>query len=236
MDTNIDYDALKARGFLREKQDGFFTLRTRMLFGNYSEHQLRRLAEISKKYAKGFVHLTVRQGVEIPFIKFEDIEKVEKEIKDSGILTGTSGPRLRTTTTCPGNNWCKRGLINTFSLFEKIEERGIKCGLVLPHKFKIVISGCPNTCTRVQSSEIGIHGEVDIATKKIGYAIYLGGCGGVTPHIGFKLNQILSTEEEVLDLIERVVDFYRNNAKPRQRLALLIKEIGREKFLKEIGF
>jgi len=234
MDTNIDYDDLKGRGFLREKQDGLFTLRTRMVSGNYGEYHLKKLAEISKKYARGFVHLTVRQGLEIPFIKFEDIEKVEKELKTAGILTGSSGPRLRATTACPGNNWCKRGLIDTFSLFEKIEERGIKCGVRLPHKFKIVISGCPNTCTRAQGSEIGIHGQVDPTTKKIGYAVYLGGCGGITPYMGFKLSRTLA-EEEVLDLIEKVVRFYHKNAKPRQRLALLIKEIGKENFLKKVG-
>ncbi|MGB3081408.1 MAG: hypothetical protein WBB86_00290, partial [Candidatus Omnitrophota bacterium] len=43
------------------------------------------------------------------------------------------------------------------------------------------------------------------------------------------------TEKEVLSLIENVVNFYKNNAKPRQRLALLIEGIGKENFLKAIG-
>jgi len=183
------------------------------------------------------VHLTVRQGIEVPFIKYEDIDKIEAEINKAGITAGISGPRLRATTACPGNNWCKRGLVDTFTLFDRIEnEKGIKCAMDLPHKFKIVVSGCPNMCTRAEVSEIGIHGAVDInhPEKRTGYAVYLGGCGGRAPRTGFKLSKVY-TEDEVLDIIEKVVKFFKENAKSRQRLALLIEEIGRDNFLKAIG-
>jgi len=233
----IDYDTLKKRGFLRQKQEGFFLLRTRMTLGNYTEKQVSALAEISRKYAKGILHATTRQGLEIPFIKFEDIKHVEKEALNNGIDVGTSGPRVRATTCCPGNNWCKRGLINTYELFGRIEkELGIRCGMDLPHKFKIAISGCPNKCTRAQASEIGIHGQVYTkdGQKTIGHVVYLGGCGGITPRIGFKLDKVFTTEE-VLSIIKKVVIFYKKNAKPRQRLALLIEEIGKDKFLKKIN-
>jgi dissimilatory sulfite reductase (desulfoviridin) alpha/beta subunit len=232
---NIDYDALKKRGFLRQRQDGFFILRVKMPHGVFNAEHFEKLIEISRKYAKGFFHTTTRQGIEIPFIKFEDVAQVEEELKAERIETGTSGPRLRTTTCCPGNNWCKSGLINTFALYRRIEEElNIKCGMDLPHKFKIAISGCPNGCTRPQNSEIGIHGQVDLASpdKHIGYAVYLGGCSGRTPRTGFKLDRVFN-EEEVLKLIEKVVTFYKNNAKPRQRLALLIEEIGKDNFLRQ---
>jgi dissimilatory sulfite reductase (desulfoviridin) alpha/beta subunit len=226
---NLDYDALKKRGFLRQKQEGLFLLRARKRHGNYEAKDLEELVRVSRDFGRGFVHLTTRQGVEIPFIKFEDIDKVEARIKAAGIETGTSGPRLRTTTTCPGNNWCKSGLMDTFSLYDRIEnELNIKCAMDLPHKFKISISGCPNTCTRSQQSEIGVHGTAG------GYSVYLGGCGGRTPRIGFKLNRTFS-EDEALKIIEAVVRFFKNNAKPKQRLALLIEEIGRDNFLKEVG-
>ena len=234
---NIDYESLKKRGFLRQKQDGVFLFRTRMSSGIYSKIQLDKVSQIAQEFGRGFVHLTVRQGIEIPFIKFEDITEVEALVKSAGVNNGASGARLRATTVCPGNNWCKQGLINTFALSDRIEnELGLKCGLDLPHKFKINISGCPNTCTRAQQSEIGVHGAVDFSSpdKHIGYSIYLGGCGGKIPHPGFKLNKVFS-EDETLLIIEKVVNFFKMNAKPKQRLALLIEEIGKEKFLKEAG-
>jgi len=233
----IDYDALKKRGFLRQKQDGFFVLRTKMPHGVFKKEHLDEIAKIADEYGNGFAHTTTRQGIEIPFIKFGDIGAVENRLKSAGIETGASGPRMRTTTCCPGNNWCKSGLINTFSLYDRIEnELGIRCSMDLPHKFKIAISGCPNGCTRPQVSEIGVHGHADPASpeKKIGFAVYLGGCSGRTPRAGFKLDAVF-TEDEALLLIKKVVGFYQKHAKPRQRLALLIEEFGRGEFLKEIG-
>ena len=235
---SIDYEALKKQGFLKQKQEGFFIFRTRKVAGNYSTKQLIAIAEISKKYGKEITHATTRQGIEIPHIRFEDVENVAREAEKAGINFGASGPSLRAITCCPGNNWCRRGLVNTFALSERVEkELGIKCGMELPHKFKIAISGCPNTCTRAQVSEIGIHGEIDMKSpgKKAGYSIYLGGCGGRTPRTGFKLDRVLS-EEEALEVIKRVVEFYKRHAKPRQRLAFLIEEVGRSEFLGQIGF
>lgn len=227
-DTNIDYDALKRRGFLKQRQDGFFVLRTRAAGGLFTKEEIEKLAGLSARYGKGVLHATTRQGMEIPFIKAPDITEVEKLLGEAGIRTGVSGPCLRPVTSCPGNNWCKFGLIDTFSLSKKIEdELGLKCGMPLPHKFKIAISGCPNCCTRPHEAEIGIHGE------GAGYAVYVGGCGGRKPRPGFKLDKAFD-EKEVLLLIKNVVTFFKNKAKPRQRLALLIEEYGKENFLKEV--
>ncbi len=230
---NIDYERLKKAGFLRQRQDGFFILRTRMpSTGAYTDIQLKKLADIAGKHAKGMLHATVRQGLEVPFIKYESISEIEKELASANIDLGTSGPRLRATTVCPGNNWCKQGLVNTFSLASRIEkEWGLKCSLDLPHKFKIAISGCPNTCTRPQASDIGIHGQLDSATKEAGYIVYIGGCGGRASKFGIKLEKVY-TEDEVLHIIERVVKFYKDHAKPRQRLGALIEEFGKDNFLK----
>jgi dissimilatory sulfite reductase (desulfoviridin) alpha/beta subunit len=60
--------------------------------------------------------------------------------------------------------------------------------------------------------------------------VYLGGCGGKTPRIGFKLERIFN-QKEALSVIAKVVKFYKEHAQTRQRLALLIEEFGREKFI-----
>lgn len=211
-------------------------MRTRAASGVYKREHLEKLAEIADKYGKGFVHPTVRQGLEIPFVKIENVPVAEKELKAAGILMGTSGARLRAVTTCPGNNWCRFGLIDTFGLADRLDkELGIRSGLELPHKFKISISGCPNTCARAQSSDIGIHGFMDTAStqKRAGYIIYIGGSGGRNPRDGKKLDRVF-TEDDTMRLVERTIKFYRDNAKPKERLALLIEKIGMDRFLKEV--
>ncbi|MFH2138017.1 MAG: hypothetical protein ABII88_05865 [Candidatus Omnitrophota bacterium] len=232
--NNAKLDLLKKVGFLKAKQEDFFTLRTRMPAGNYTAEQLIKLGELARKYGKGFVHLTVRQGIEIPFINALDIDAVGKELDDSGVQRGTSGPRLRATTCCPGNSWCKRGMIDTFSFFDAVEKFGIRCAMDLPHKFKIAIAGCSNMCTRGQSSEVGIFGAADIQRNQIGYGVYVGGCGGRNPRLGIRLKRIFN-EEEVLSLIEKIVAYYKYNARAKQRLGALIEEAGEEKLLESIG-
>lgn len=236
-DQPIDFKALGKRGFFRQKQDGYFFLRTRTTAGNYSTSQFATISAVAAQYGRDIIHPTTRQGIEIPFIRYQDIDEVESIVLQAGVAIGASGPHLRATTVCPGNHWCKRGLVDTFSLFKRIEDEvGIRSGKELPHKFKITISGCPNRCTRAESTEIGIHGEIDTADpeKRIGYAVYLGGCGGRKPHFGIKLNKVF-TEDEVLGIVERTVAFYKENAKPHQRLAVLIDKIGQDKFLEEVG-
>jgi len=234
-DEKIDYEGLKKRGFLRQKQEGFFVLRTRMASGVYKKETLEKLSETAQKYGRGFVHATTRQGLEIPFIRFEDIGTIEKWLTSSDVLMGTSGARLRTTTVCPGNNWCRFGLIDTFSFEGNIDKLGLRCGTDLPHKFKIAVSGCPNGCTRPQFSDIGIHGEVDLAApdKHIGYAVYIGGSGGKSSKAGFKLDRIFA-EKDVLLLIERIVEFYKKKGRSKQRLGSLIDEYGKDNFCKEV--
>jgi len=235
--SKLDYDATKKRGFLRSRTEGIFTLRTRKIAGNYTGEQLTILGKIAKEYGRDILHMTTRQGIEIPFIPYEKISEIEAILSDHGINVGNSGPRLRATTSCPGNNWCKRGLVNTFEFSRRLEQEvGILTGMDLPHKFKIVVSGCPNACTRAQCSEIGLHGAVGLVDgqQKIGYVIYLGGRGGRDTRIGFKLDNIFS-EDEALELIPKVVHFFKENAKPRQRLSNLIDEYGKDNFLSEIG-
>ena len=61
-----DYAALKKGGFMRQKQKNNFSLRIRVVGGHLDAKQLAKVAEVSEKYGEGYVHLTSRQGVEIP--------------------------------------------------------------------------------------------------------------------------------------------------------------------------
>ena len=76
-----DYSKLKANGFMLQKQKDTFSMRLRVLGGNISVEQLDTISKVAKKYAQGYVHLTSRQGVEIPFVKLEDIDAIVEELR-----------------------------------------------------------------------------------------------------------------------------------------------------------
>ena len=75
MANKVDYAALKKGGFMRQKQKGYGSLRLAVVGGNLTAENIRTVSEVAEKYGKGYVHMTSRQGIEIPFIKVEDLDK-----------------------------------------------------------------------------------------------------------------------------------------------------------------
>ena len=82
----VDYATLKKGGFMRQKQKNNFSLRLRTVGGHMSAEQLAKVAEVAEKYGEGYVHLTSRQGVEIPFIKLDQIEEVKNALAEGDVV------------------------------------------------------------------------------------------------------------------------------------------------------
>ncbi|GHT11393.1 hypothetical protein FACS1894170_04910 [Planctomycetales bacterium] len=160
----VDYKALKNGGFMRQIQKDRFSLRLKVVGGNLTAEQLVTIAEIAKKYGDGHVHLTSRQGVEIPFIHLDNVEDVKTGLSEGGVLTGVCGPRVRTVTACQGSEICPSGCIDTYPLAEEISERYF--GKTLPHKFKFGITGCQNNCLKAEENDLGIKGGYVITWQK----------------------------------------------------------------------
>jgi len=156
----VDYKALKNGGFMRQVQKGCFSLRLKVVGGNLTAQQLTTIAEISKKYGDGHVHLTSRQGVEIPFIRLENVEDVKAELEEGGVNAGVCGPRVRTVTACQGSKICPSGCIDTYTLACEISDRYF--GRELPHKFKFGITGCMNNCLKAEENDFGVKGGLII--------------------------------------------------------------------------
>lgn len=156
----VDYKALKNGGFMRQIQKNNFSLRLKVVGGNLTAKQLTTIAEISKKYGDGHVHLTSRQGVEIPFIKLDDVEAVKSELAAGGVDTGVCGPRVRTVTACQGSEICPSGCMETYPLAVEISDHYF--GRQLPHKFKFGVTGCMNNCLKAEENDIGIKGGYSI--------------------------------------------------------------------------
>ena len=160
----VDYKALKNGGFMRQVQKNHFSLRLKVVGGNLTADQLLTIAAISKKYGAGNIHLTSRQGVEIPFINLADAERVKTELDAGGVNAGVCGPRVRTVTACQGSEICPSGCIDTFPLAVEISSRYY--GRELPHKFKIGVTGCLNNCLKAEENDLGIKGGYAIKWLK----------------------------------------------------------------------
>lgn len=156
---SIDYNELKKGGFLKQRQKDNFIVRFRSLAGNMTSEQLRHLADLADTYGKGYVHVTTRQGAEIPWVNINEYNNIKKEIAEKGLNTGTCGPRIRTVVACPGEEVCQFGLMNSREMAIKLDEAFF--GREVPIKTKIGISGCPNSCAKPQENDIGFVGAIE---------------------------------------------------------------------------
>ncbi|HWQ89485.1 MAG TPA: hypothetical protein VN374_05885 [Desulfitobacteriaceae bacterium] len=84
-------------------------------------------------------------------------------------------------------------------------------GLEMPSKFKMGVSGCPNSCGENHFPDVGI-----LSMLK-GFKLMVGGNGGVTPRIGQTIFEGLD-EEQVLEKIARIIKAYSAGAKKNERL------------------
>lgn len=159
-----DYAALKKGGFMRQKQKNYFSMRLKVVGGQVTAEQLAKVAEIAEKYGHGYVHLTSRQGIEIPFIHLDDIDEVKMELAKGNVESGTCGPRVRTVTACQGREICPSGCIDTTALAEKISDHYF--GRELPHKFKFGVTGCQNNCLKTEENDIGVKGGMEVEWKE----------------------------------------------------------------------
>jgi dissimilatory sulfite reductase (desulfoviridin) alpha/beta subunit len=159
-----DYAALKKGGFMRQKQKNNFSLRLRVVGGNLTAKQLSTIAQVAETYGDGYVHLTSRQSVEIPFIKLEQIDEVKEALAKGEVAPGVCGPRVRTVTACQGEAICPSGCIDTYALAKELDERYY--ARELPHKFKFGITGCQNNCLKAEENDLGVKGAIKVAWKE----------------------------------------------------------------------
>ncbi len=156
----VDYKKLKANGFLPQVQKDVFSMRVRVLGGTVTTKQLATISAIADKYGHGYIHMTSRQGVEIPFIKLEDIDAIVKELNAGGVELAASGPRVRTITACQGGRCCPSGNIDSLAVAEELDKRYY--GRNLPHKFKLGVTGCGNNCLKAEENDLGIKGGREV--------------------------------------------------------------------------
>lgn len=124
--------------------------------GYYNPETLMKVCEVADKY-NAKIKLTSREEVEIQDVDLCDVEELVGEFEDDEILiNGTEGPLFRSIMSCPGEEHCNLGLIDTNELAREIEENYAE--KPANYKFKMGITGCPNRCLAVTTTDFGING------------------------------------------------------------------------------
>ena len=157
--SNEQIMSVKARGFLRNRGTDCFSGRLVTVAGLFTPSELRTIAECAEKYGNGKVIFTARLTAEIVGIPFDKIPEAEAFMAEHGLYFGGTGAKIRPITACKGTT-CVFGNIDTHALAKVIYDKfyiGMR-DVKLPHKFKIGVGGCPNSCMKPSLNDVGIEG------------------------------------------------------------------------------
>ena len=183
---------------------------------------LRKICDVADKYGAE-LKITSAQRIALMGVKEEDLDAIWGELaQEQGAPIGLC---VRSVKICPGTTHCKRAVQDSASLGLKIDK--IYHAMELPNKMKMGISGCLLSCSESAVKDIGVLG-----TNK-GWRILVGGNAGPRPRLGELLVDDVPDEASVLEIIARVIDFYKNSSQPG-RIGKLVEEIGIEAFRAEV--
>lgn len=164
MDVNTK--KLKKNAFRVTKERGLTASRVRVPGGHLDAKYLAMIQEIAETYGDGSVHMTVRQGFEIPGIRYEDMDKVNEllqpiieglKINQPEPGKGYSSSGTRNISACVGNKVCPYACYDTSEFAFKIEKAIFPDDLHV----KVALTGCPNDCAKVRMHDFGIMGMTE---------------------------------------------------------------------------
>lgn len=211
-------------------------LRVAIPYGMLSSAQLRKLADISEQYDRGYGHFSTRQNIQFNWPKLETVPDILAELASVQMhAIQTSGNCIRNTTT------------DQFAgvLADEVVDPRPYCELIrqwstfhpefafLPRKFKIAVNSAAHTDrAAIQVHDIGVQ-IIRNANHELGYRIYVGGGLGRTPMVGQVITEFLP-EEHLLTYLEAIVRVYnqhgRRDNKYKARIKILVKALGIEAF------
>jgi anaerobic sulfite reductase subunit C len=157
--SSIDLNNLKAGGFIKERGKDLFTVRLRVPGGKMAVTRLIKIAEVAEKFGGEFVHLSVRQSIELININFNDIDFVVAELGEGEQKVASCGARVRVPVACGGCEYNPNGLVDTQRSAMEVDRDlfGIETG---HHKFKVGFSGCPFDCPKAAINDVGFVGAI----------------------------------------------------------------------------
>ena len=148
---------VKARGFLLNRGTENFSGRIVPQGSVFTAENLRTIAELAENFGGGKVVFTSRLTAEIVGIPFDQIDAACDFAAARGLYFGGTGAKIRPITACKGTT-CVYGNYDTQALAKTLHEKYYVgwAGVKLPHKFKIGVGGCPNSCMKPALNDFGI--------------------------------------------------------------------------------
>ena len=216
-DVPVDYVGVN------EQQDGKRFVGFTPVGGRVSGTILQAVADAARAAGSDRVRLTPLQKLLVLDVEPDKVDQLIEDVERTGLRARASTWR-RGTLACTGLEFCKLAIVDTkgraASLVDDLEQR--LDGLALDRPVSIGINGCPNSCARIQTTDIGLKGQIvtdDDGNQVEGFQVHLGGGLGADSGLGRKLRGHKVTSAGLGDYVERVVRNYAAGKAEGERFA-----------------
>ncbi|WP_141583924.1 nitrite/sulfite reductase [Actinomadura sp. WMMA1423] len=218
-----------------ELEDRYFMMRVRIDGGQLSGPQLRTIADVSTRYARGTADITDRQNVQLHWVRIEDVPAIWEALEAVGLHTMEAcGDVPRVIIGCPLAGIAADEVVDATPQLREIHDRFIGSPEFsnLPRKFKTAMSGCTSHCTVHEINDIAFTGVVNDAGET-GYQVFVGGGLSTNPMFAQSLGVFVKPEQasEVWHGVTSIFrDYGYRRLRSRARLKFLVKDWGVAKF------
>jgi sulfite reductase (ferredoxin) len=223
----------------------YLMVRIRIPNGLLLSHQVRTIADVAAKYARGLIDITVRQNIQLHWIRIEDLPELLERLWRAGLTTlGSCGDVTRTITGCPLAGVDAEEAFDPSPLAVNLDRylAGNAEFCNLPRKFKISVNSCKAWCSYPEINDIGLTG---LLRKRNGYdergfSLRVGGGLSNQPHLAQRLDAFVGWHQ-VIPVVRAITEIFRDadvlrQSREQARLKFLFLKHGwnAETFLAEI--
>ncbi len=244
--TDIDFSNLDQQnpGFARwrkqntqaHKQPGYVAVTLSLKAtatppGDISDKQLDAVADLADQYSFGEARTTHQQNMVLADIEQAKLFELWQKLRELNFATPNIG-LLTNIISCPGGDFCSLANAKSIPVAESIQRRFDNLDYLFDiGELDLNISGCMNACSHHHVGHIGILG-VDKKGEEF-YQVSLGGNTGYHTVLGNVLGPSFA-QEDVADVIEKIIQFYLNNRHADERFIDTYQRIGMEPFKEHV--
>ncbi|WP_229051206.1 nitrite/sulfite reductase [Aeromicrobium sp. Leaf350] len=192
------------------QNDGKFYVGVASAVGRISGTLLSQVADIVEAHGSQRVATTPMQKLVVLDVEEDQVESLVADLAAIGLHARPSAWR-QNTMACTGIEYCKLAIVETkqrgIDLVGELEQRVPD----LDTPITININGCPNSCARIQTADIGLKGQLVLdenGDQVEGFQVHLGGALGLQAGFGRKIRAHKVTGAQLPDYVERLTRGY----------------------------
>ena len=221
----------------QQRQEGYSTVTIALPLGDITGPQLRKVADLARKYVKETIRSTVEQNLVLRWVSNADLPAVYAELNEAGLASPTA-ETIVDVASCPGTDTCKLGISASRGLAGELRERLAAKNAELDEVIgglRIKISGCFNSCGQHHISDLGFYG---VSRKKGNHVVphfqvLLGGeWQNNAGTYGLAIGAVPS--KRIPETVELITGRYRAERLDKERFQDWIKRIGKAECKKMI--